>query len=326
MIEIRAASPFATIQDAGRAGYRAQGVGPSGAMDVQALVTANLLVGNAVGAAGIETSVGPLRLRFGATTAFAVCGAETALHLDGTPLPTYWCAVAETGQELEVAPSSVGRWNYVALSGGIDVPLILGSRGADVKIGIGGLRAGEPLRAGDGLDLGPVESGGLAAVSRLGGFGVAPPDAPRDERGSRVVRVLPAREYDRFTPESREDFWTSDWLVGRESNRMGYRLSGPVLRTDEPLSLPSYGVMTGLVQAPPSGQPIVLLNEANTCGGYPKAGVVIGPDLPVLVQALPGQALRMRKVNLDQALAARAAAAVALERCRAAARMAREWA
>ncbi|ANG98706.1 hypothetical protein A8A54_19045 [Brucella pseudogrignonensis] len=302
MIKILSASPFASVQDMGRTGYRAQGVGVAGAMDGPALRAANLLVGNSADAAGIETTSGALKLRFATAALFATTGAPAMVTLDGIALPNHWCQVAEAGQVLEILPSKTDMWSYLAISGGIDLPETLGSRSTDFKIGLGGAK----LAAGAKLPLAPTDLARLRAVTALGGFGVAPRPIARDENGLPVVRVIPAREYDEFPPDSQQAFWDQPWTIGREINRMGYRLSGPELKTLHPLSLPSYGILPGVVQVPSGGQPIVQLAEANTCGGYPKMGVVIQTDLPALVQTRTGGAVRMQRATPEQALAARA--------------------
>ncbi len=306
MIEVLSAGPFATVQDLGRHGHRSIGVSVSGAMDALSLRAGNLLLGNAEGAAGIETTGAPLVLRFRADTAVAVTGAPAAASLDGTALPNFWCTQVRAGQALTVAPSAAAMWSYVCVAGGIDCAEVMGSRSTDTKIGIGGPFGGKPLFRGAALHVGA--SGAPAAAGRRapGEYGVRPPEERRARDGTAVVRVLTAREYDRFRPEDRAAFWDAAWEVRSDSNRMGYRLEGPTLRTTAPQNLPSYGLVLGIVQVPPDGRPIVQLAEANTMGGYPKFGVVIEPDLRTLVQTRPGRCVRMERVGRDAAIAARA--------------------
>lgn len=306
MIEVLSAGPFATVQDLGRHGHRAIGVSVSGAMDGLALRTGNLLLGNPEGAAGIETTGAPLVLRFAADTAVAVTGAPAAVTLDDVTLPNFWCTPVRAGQTLSVAPSGTAMWRYVCVAGGIDCARVMGSRSTDTKIGIGGPLDGKALQRGTMLRFGKVGTAAPDGNRVPHDYGVRPPEDRRAPDGTAVIRVLPAREYDRFRAEDRAAFWDAAWQVRRESNRMGYRLDGPTLRTTTPQNLPSYGLVLGIVQVPPDGQPIVQLAEANTMGGYPKFGVVIEPDLRRLVQSRPGTRIRMERVDRDAAIAARA--------------------
>lgn len=301
MIEVLAAGPVTSVQDLGRTAFRAMGVGVSGAMDRLALRGANLLAGNGPGDACIETAVVPFRVRFAETVRFAVAGAPSPVRLDGVALPSFWSAVAEAGQVLEIDPSRVGMWTYLAAAGGLDVPLVMGSRSTDLKGRYGG-HGGRALAPGDRL-------GGLATGAvpdPRGAFGVAPPPG-RSADGVTLVRAMPAREHDRFGAEAQAAFWASAWVVQPESNRIGYRLAGPVLEPLEPMNLLSHGLIPGVVQVPPVGQPVVQLSEANTCGGYPKMAVVIGADLRLIAQTRPGRSLRFVRTTRAEALAAAAA-------------------
>jgi biotin-dependent carboxylase-like uncharacterized protein len=313
MINILSASPFATVQDAGRKDYFDQGVSISGAMDELALRVGNILVGNPQETACIETAMAPLRLRFKVNMLFAITGAEASVKLDGITLPTYCCTQAKQGQILEIGVSKTGMWTYFCPAGGIDCKEVLGSRSTDTKLKIGGPFEGQAISSSLNLSTGNCDKKQYTTIGTLGGIGVAPPAHHYDKEGSKIIRVITAREYKKFLPESQDLFWSTTWRVLRESNRMGYRLSGPNLTTSEKLSLPSYGLVPGVIQVPPSGQPIVQLAEANTCGGYPKIGVVIGTDLRSLVQSRLGDPIRMMRVDRDIALEARRNAHIYLD-------------
>ncbi|MEL7465957.1 MAG: biotin-dependent carboxyltransferase family protein [Pseudomonadota bacterium] len=307
MIEILRTGPFATVQDLGREGFISEGIGPSGAMDRLALRRGNRLTGNPDGAAAIETTAAPLELRLDRDALVAVTGAEGAVSVNGAPIPTNWAEPVRAGDALLVAPSASGMWRYVAISGGVDAPMTLGSRSTDLKNGFGGVGAGRPLRAGDRLPLGAEDemtADWREEIRRFDGLGLSP---PKDAPGEPVIRVMKAREHNRFTEASREAFWRSGWRIGGESNRQGYRLTGPQLETETPMSLLSYGLIAGTIQVPQSGQPIVQLAEANTCGGYPKLGVVIEADLGRLAQVRHGETVRFRAVTRGEAIAAMAA-------------------
>ena len=298
MIEVLAAGAASSVQDLGRAGYLAMGFSGGGAMDRLALQAANLLVGNEPGAAGIETAAGLLRLRFTVPCAVAVAGAPARTALDGVALPSFWAAAAEAGQTLEIAPSPVGTWTYLALAGGLDVAPVLGSRSTDLKAGFGG-HEGRTLAAGDRLGILRPAAGHRTA--RAGGFGVAPPaleDTPA------LLRAIPAREHAVFAADVQALFWEAEWVVQADSNRIGYRLAGPALHPVEPQNLLSYGLVPGTVQVPPSGQPAVQLSEANTCGGYPKMAVIVAADLRLLAQTRPGRAVRFVACTREDGLRA----------------------
>jgi 5-oxoprolinase (ATP-hydrolysing) subunit C len=309
MIEILAATELVTIQDTGRFGLRRFGIGSAGALDNLALKVANTLVGNDVDAAAIELLASPLRLRFTAETVFALAGADAEARLDGHPVPPWWTMTAPAGAELVMRPSRRGLSSYIALSGGIAVPPVLGSRSTEVKSGFGGL-SGRALAAGDRLALGNPTM--APPVSPEAGFGVKPPEmalapvvpvVPGIEDAI-VVRALPAAQHGIFTEAARDAFWNGGWRVRPDSNRIGFRLVGAELVPQQRQELLSHGILPGVVQVPPSGQPIIQMSDANTCGGYPKIAVVIGADLWRLGQVRPGGALRFVPIDAQAAVAA----------------------
>lgn len=303
MIEILSTGAPNVIQDSGRKGFLKLGVSHSGAMDARALATANALVGNDGEAAGIEISLFPLRLRFKEAVSFACTGADCPVTLDDRRIPPWWTKTAVAGQTLVIGAPSRGARAYFAVRGGIDVPLILGSRSTDLKSGFGGLE-GRGLRRGDLLPVGHA----APARSMVHGVGAIPSELPAflAEAGSRLitVRVLPGAEFGEFTPKAREAFLGTEYAVTPDANRMGYRLSGEALTLNSPLELLSHGIVPGTVQVPPSGQPIVQLAEANTCGGYPKIANVISADLWRLAQTPVGCRLRFQLIDGATAAAA----------------------
>ncbi|KPP83751.1 MAG: Allophanate hydrolase subunit 2 [Rhodobacteraceae bacterium HLUCCA08] len=303
MIEILTNGPANAVQDAGRPGLLHLGISGGGAMDRLAFDIGNALLGNDPGAAAIEVAMFPFRLRIEADTRLAVTGADCAATLDGRPLPPNWAIEAPAGAELRLDTPRAGARAYVALAGGIDVAPVLGARATDLKTGFGG-HAGRGLQRGDRLALGPAAPPALPP----GGHG-ALPDADMAAFWSlgatrATLRVLPAAEWEGFTDAARATFTDADWQVTHEANRLGYRLEGPGLdMTDRP-ELLSHGLLPGTVQVPASGQPIVQLADANTCGGYPKIAVVIGADLWKIGQLGPGGILRFQVVTRDAALQA----------------------
>lgn len=291
MIEILRAGPLATVQDLGRRVWRDRAFSSCGALDDVALQAGNLLLGNAPNAAGLEFTLGGAALRFHADGWIALTGTDTEANLDGRPLRPGWRCAVRAGQRLDLAAPRERMRSYVTVAGGIAVPEALGSRSTDLKAGFGGLD-GRALRDGDRLPVGPA--GRLPQRTA----GLCLPD------WTPAVRVLPGPEYADFDVASREALLNSDWTVTPQSNRMGYRLAGPLLQRERGEELASHGVLPGVVQVPPSGQPIVLLADAQTTGGYPKIAIVIRTDLWKLAQLRLGATLRFLPCSPAEAVAA----------------------
>ena len=302
MIELISASALATVQDQGRRGSLKFGVGTSGAMDQLALAAGNLLLGNAVTDAAVEMQVFPVQWRFQGRTRFALTGADTRATLNGQPLPPWWVSQANEGDCLELGRAVHGSRAYLCLPGGIDVPVVLGSRSTQLRGSFGGLN-GRFLRQGDCLTA--IRSGSVGCVD----IGVEPPECtmPLGERGVTTVRVMPASEYTHYQSASQAAFWAGEWKVTARSDRYGYRLGGKPLLPKTPLEVRSHGIVPGVVQVPPDGLPIIQMRDAQPTGGYPKLGTVIEADLWRLGQAPTGSRLRFVEATYDEAVAALAA-------------------
>ncbi|HEV7254398.1 MAG TPA: biotin-dependent carboxyltransferase family protein [Mesorhizobium sp.] len=300
MLEVLTTGTPNTVQDGGRPGFLDAGVSLGGAMDRAALAIANALAGNPADAAVVEIALFPFRARFLGDMRFATAGALCPAWLDEVPLPPWWTALARAGQVLRIEPPTVGARAYLAVAGGVDVPPVLGSRSTDLKGGFGGFE-GRGLKRGDRLPIGAA-----AKPFRLAEFGVAPPWIGAAESGTPrvMLRVLPAAEHECFAAESRQVFLGAEWTVSREADRQGVRLDGPTLKLGAPLQLFSHGIVSGTVQVPADGRPIIQLADANTAGGYPKIATVIEADLWKLGQARPGAKLGFRLVDRGQAVAA----------------------
>lgn len=279
----------ATVQDGGRHGFRHLGVGSAGALDGYSHAVANLLVGNPAGAAVIEsTLVGPT-LRFDGAVRVALCGAASDAHADGVPVPGWRPVDLPAGSELRIGRCRDGARSYLAVAGGWRVAMVLGSASTDLRGGFGGV-GGRALVQGDVLDVGP----GLALLA--GRVRAAPwwidPGPDLDFSGELEVRVLPGHE----TTRPADAIASTRWRVAAASNRQGLRLEGAALSLDGPGALASQRlsepVAPGAIQLPADGQPIVLLADAQSHGGYPRIGHVARCDLPRLAQARPGHALR----------------------------------
>lgn len=300
MIEIIQPGILSSVQDLGREGFRSLGVGVSGAMDRLALRVANTLVGNPDTAAGIETTFGGFLCQFTADCPFAVTGAVAEFFLDDLPIPAWTLIVARAGQVLEVGAPSIGMRSYIACAGGIDVPVVMGSRSTDLKGDFGGY-CGRALRQGDVLTLMPFAGGCLQAEE----FGVSTAAAGIGlEEELTTVRMIPAAEWGDYSPAMQAQFLDTHWCLDQISNRVGYRLIGPALTSKVRKELLSHGILPGTIQLPPSGQPVVQMADANTCGGYPKLGVVIEADLSKLGQVQLGKKIRFVCVSPEQAIQA----------------------
>lgn len=304
MIEIIATTGLATVQDLGRYGSLRYGVGRAGAMDRLALAAANLLLGNNEDAAGVEVQMFPFAVRFTADCGFAITGADCAAQLDGRALLPWSAYRARAGQELLLglpqASASRASRAYLALPGGVDVPEVLGSRSTQLRGAFGGLE-GRFLKTGDHLRAAAPDPAKAAA-----GFGLVPPSLalPLQAGQRSAVRVLPAAEYCRFKPVSKELFWSGDWKITAQSDRYGYRLVGTALEFTEQVEMLSHGIVPGVIQVPPGGQPIIQMSDAQPSGGYPKIGTVIEADLWRLGQAPIGSCIRFVQTTWEEALAA----------------------
>ena len=285
-LEVIAPGFLTTVQDGGRAGFRRYGVGGSGPLDAEAHARANRAVGNESEAAALEcTFVGPT-LRFLRTTSFAVAGADLGARLErddlgSWPVPAGIRVVARGGNVLSFEGRRSGCRAYVAFAGGIDVPRVLGSRATDLMSGFGGL-AGRGLAEGDTLAL--LEPG-------RGGEGRSEMDSrssgTEGEDDATVRVVLGPQDHD-FPAEAIEHLLFATWAVRANSDRAGCRLEGPRLTHRGEPEIVSDGMVPGCIQVPPDGQPIVMLADGPTTGGYPKIATVVRADLCRLAQLVPG--------------------------------------
>ncbi len=295
-LEILSPGLSTSVQDTGRNGVRAVGVGVGGAADRYSLDVANLLVGNAANAAALEiTMTGPtLRLQRAAT--IALCGATIDAHANGLILPGWRPIRLPAGCLLDVGACRRGTRAYLAIDGGIDVPMVLGSRSTDLRAGFGG-HCGRALRTGDSVSLGTTHASIDTSIAiRIASWWIDA-CADLDFADSIAIRVLPGS--DATTPI--DALYTQEFAIDAASNRQGLRLRGTALHIADARTRISEPVVPGTLQLPPDGQPIVLLAEAQTVGGYPRIGHVITADLPRLTQRRAGQHLRFIAVDQTQA-------------------------
>ncbi|HEX3729366.1 MAG TPA: 5-oxoprolinase subunit PxpB [Opitutaceae bacterium] len=278
-----------TVQDLGRPGFRAAGVPAGGAMDSFALRVANLLVGNPENAAGLEITLAGPELEFPAETLVAVAGAE----FDG--VPSWRPRLVGAGERLSFGGCRRGCRAYLAVAGGLDAPAVLGGRGAFLRGEFGGFE-GRPLQEGDWLPLG--RAGRAPAVPPSASWRVSRSILPAysSEARLRVIRGAQAAEFG-------AELWSAEFVLTTQADRMGLRLAGPALERRRGAELLSTAVAPGTVQVPPDGQPILLMADAQTIGGYPQAAHIAGCDLPVAAQLRPGDRVSFQEISLEEAQA-----------------------
>ncbi|MFE0206362.1 biotin-dependent carboxyltransferase family protein [Streptomyces sp. NPDC058985] len=279
---VRAGS-LTTVQDRGRPGHAHLGVPRSGALDAPAAALVNRLVGNPPEAAVLETTLTGCALRPRCAVTVAVGGAPCPVTVDGRPVSWGAPVGVPAGALLDVGPAGSGVRSYVAVSGGVLVEQVLGSRSTDLLSGLG------PPPLSDGMVLALGRPRGRHAWVE-----VAPQPAPPAEL---VLRVTPGPRADWFTPEAVRTFTSRAYRVSAASNRIGLRVEGPPLERARTGELPSEGMVLGAVQVPPDGRPVVFLADHPTTGGYPVIGVVRVRDLPAAAQAAPGTPVRFVAVR-----------------------------
>lgn len=289
--------PLATVQDLGRPGFGHLGVPSGGAADAGSLIQANELVGNVAGAAGLEFTLGRAVLRFGCDAVVAVTGAAAAVTV-GDGAAGYGTALrVPAGAVLRIGAPPAGLRTYLAVRGGIDTPLELGSRSADLLSGLGP----KPLRAGDVLPVGQPGSTGQPGTAGHSGHsgqpsrpaGLPQPSAPAPG-GAAALTVVPGPRDDWFTEGALELLCGEGYTVRPASDRTGLRLDGAALPRAIEGELASEGVVNGALQVPPDGRPILLLAGHQVTGGYPVIAVVVSADLGKAAQLRPGQAIRFQ--------------------------------
>jgi len=304
-LAILAAGLGVSLQDRGRNGYLRYGVTGAGPMDPLAYATANKAVSNDPHATAIEVSLGGLKLSVDqAPLDLAVVGGRFAVYVDDRKLPPSSVVTLSPGEVLKISAGESGAWCYVAAAGGIDVPLVLGSTATHIRSRMGGLN-GRPLAAGDRLPIARPRS-----VERVSGAIVT----AWLERPADVIRVVLGPQADHFEQSQIDAFLAGPWMISARGDRMACFLEGPKIAHAKGYNIVSDGIAMGAIQIPGQGQPIVLMADRQSTGGYPKIATVIGVDLGRLAQARPGTSLRFSAVTIDQAVTALRAQNAALER------------
>jgi KipI family sensor histidine kinase inhibitor len=305
-IAVIAPGLFTTVQDLGRWGHQHIGIAVAGAMDHRAHIAANRVLGNDDDAATLEVTLSGPELRFEEPTRIAIAGAALSPDLDGQPVPSETAVVCRAGSVLRFGQRVAGARAYIAFDGGVDVPLVLGSRSTHTGSGIGGF-AGRALRAGDRLALcTPAPRDAASAPPRTAARRSRPTGSPigAPAAGPVRLRVLPGPQRDHFGADALDTLGRTRFRVSSQSNRMGYRLSGATLPASGQGEMISDATFAGGIQVPPSGEPILLMADRQTTGGYPQLAIVISADLPAAGQLAPDDWVVFAPCDLDTARAA----------------------
>jgi antagonist of KipI len=298
IITVLASGFLTTVQDEGRRGYRAFGMPWAGAMDRYALAAANLLAGNPPGAAVLEMTLSGGSFRFEEAAYVALCGADMGAALEGSPTGNWVAFPVASGTTLSFGPAARGCRTYIAVLGGIDVPVVLGSRSTYTRAGVGGF-GGRALAEGDVLRIGPAPAAGQL-----------PPGRSLTDRlvplcgGEVRLRVLPGPQEEMFASDGIDTFFSSTYTVTDRNDRMGYRLEGPAVRHKGGADILTDALAPGAVQVPGDGMPIVMMADCQTSGGYAKIGTVIGADLRLLAQSRRGDTVHFVRCTEEEAVAA----------------------
>jgi antagonist of KipI len=284
IVRVKRAGLLTTVQDRGRWGYQARGVPVAGPMDLLSHRLANAIVGNGEDAATLEVTMTGPHLEFDDDRVVAVTGAEFDDVPSGTPFQV------SPGRPLIFGARRRGARGYVAISGGIDVPLVLGSRATHLSSGMGGFD-GRALKTGDELQLGTFDRERPPKGGRYGFIG-----------GSAILRLLPGPQLDKFVSGALDVLTSQPYRIHPNSNRVGYRLTGPRLQHARDADIISDATPIGSVQVPASGEPILLMADRQTTGGYAKIATVISADLSVAGQLAPGDEIRFVLCSHAEAL------------------------
>lgn len=289
---VKKSGVLALLQDEGRYGYHALGLTTGGPMDSLAFRWANHLCGNTSNAVAIELSVGGLHLIAQARTLLAVCGAPVPFTINTKPCEQWRSYTVHAGDEIQFGFSANACRAYIAISGGFKVAPQFGSAATVVREGVGGL-SGQALKAGDVLPCAEIEASPCVVL----------PEQYRPHYASDItVRVLASYQYSKFSDTQKQHFFNSVYIVSAHCDRMAYRLESPKPMPSSASSpMLSEGICLGAIQIPPNGQPIVMLADRQTIGGYPKLATVLSIDLAKLAQCVAGNTVRFQLISEDHA-------------------------
>jgi len=294
-LEVLKPGTITTIQDLGRYGYQKYGVSVSGAMDKFALRVGNLLVGNDEGEAAIEVTIMGPKLGALQGLRLAFTGADLSPKINGVPAPMWQSLVAKEGDIISFGTPRSGCRAYLAIYGGIDIPLIMGSRSTHMRSKVGGF--GRALTKGDVICVKKIVEGRVKDVfsNQLNKEQIP------IYKSDWLIRVIPGPQSEYFASNGIKTFFEGEYWITPESDRMGYRLIGPQIEHRLGADIITDATPSGSVQVPGNGMPIILLADGQTTGGYPKIAVVISADQDQLAQAKPGDRIKFKKVNVFEA-------------------------
>lgn len=280
-----------TIQDLGRFGYEKFGMPVAGAMDSYALQVANILVGNARDEAALEISFMGLSLKFEGNGLIAITGADLGATLNSRQIKPWQSIEISSGDELKFTAVKKGCRAYLAVQGGLDIPVVMGSKSTYLRGAIGGFQ-GRKLRQGD-------EIRGNEIKKKISPEILPEEFIPRYD--GKTIRVIPGPQADYFSKDELNKFFTSPYKITNQYDRMGYRLEGPIIKHVKGPDIISDGIVPGAIQVPGHGQPIIMLADCQTAGGYSKIATVISVDLPILAQLMPGNELSFAEISIEKA-------------------------
>ncbi len=297
MLTILKPGLLTTVQDLGRYGYQKYGIVVSGAMDRLAHRLANMLVLNEETAPTIEITLSGPSIQFERNAVIALCGGDLSPHINGNPVKLWTPLSIDEGDILDFGAAKSGCRTYLAIHGGFCIEAIFGSRSTYTCGQLGGYK-GRPLRTGDQLRFHVTDS---ALHQKIKHQKQNWHISPQFFSSSPAIRIIKGKQFDLFIEESQADFFTKAFTLSNESDRMGYRLTGPSLRLKEKKELISEGVNYGSIQVPPSGAPIILLADRQTVGGYPKIAQIASIDFSVIAQKKPGDSIQFTNIQLEEA-------------------------
>lgn len=295
-IEVIKPGMLTLIQDLGRYGFQEFGVPVAGAMDQLAASAGNLLVGNDRSAAVLEMMMMGPELKVDFDGFIALTGADLGPKINGAPVSMWQTLAVQSGDVLSFGGLKSGLRGYLAISGGIDTPLVMNSRSTYTKAALGGFE-GRALKAGDQVPVGTstgVDSGQSVMLA-------VPEDQIPVYGASKTVRIVLGPQDDAFTDAGIQTFLDNVYTVTNECDRMGYRLDGPSIEHVKGGDIISDGIAFGAIQVPGHGKPIIMMADRQTTGGYTKIAGVISVDLPLLAQSKPGDQIKFQKVTLEEA-------------------------
>lgn len=291
-LRINSPGIMTTIQDGGRLGYQGSGFPASGCMDAEAYEAANVLVNNPLNLGVLEMMLMGISGTFSVNTYIAITGADAPISLNGKPVPRYKTLEVRAGDKIEIGMARNGRFVYLAVAGGFDIPKVMGSYSTNLKCKIGGYK-GRALAEGD-----------MVGIREYTGFfpNLYLKEMPETTYEEEVLaRVIPGPQFDFFTEKGKSTFITEKYIVSDKSDRMGYRLEGGEIEYKDSVDILSDGIVFGSIQVPADGKPMILMADRQTTGGYAKIGTIISADLPKVAQCMPGCKILFSFVSIEEA-------------------------